>query len=218
MTRKKTQYNGTVEIGGYTLKTRLCEFLGDMFEVPEHITPVVQKKNGKVSHSCWQVRISKPYKSFQKLGEAIKYLSKEILNHPPKREAKFVFKEMKSKRFPTGLVGGHFQSKIRYKRAVQEIRLNLIFKCHTMSAYLGTILTCDETRYRDAFIQLFTLRKWLETLAKERDFSWMNENKTLDVVYEDIPLRFKEEHEVLAGKAIRYDGLEAYMKNLKEMR
>jgi hypothetical protein len=55
-------------------------------------------------------------------------------------------------------------------------------------------------------------RKWLEKLSKERDFSWQNEEMTLDKeMFEKIPSGFKNSYLSEAENAIQYDGFDDYL-------
>ena len=212
--RTKYPYSGTVNLSGFILKARNMELFGEIFTVPEHIVPIVQKKAGKVSYFCWQVRLTPSYKSFKNLGDAIQFLSKEIIKNPPKRESKFVLKEMRDKKYRTGLVGVILQH-YNHSPTKIELRLVLTFKRHTLADYQGTLATCDRERYEASFIRLFTIRRWLEELSRERDFGWMTDNKKLLLgIFEEIPDSFKEMQKPLAEAAIEYQGFDDYIRDL----
>lgn len=218
-TRNASKYTGTIEIGGFTLLTRIRDYLGEPYVVPEHIVPVVQKnKHGDVIHSCWQVRISKPYRAFRELDDAIDYLAQEIKSAPPKREAKYAHDEFRSKKYVTGLPGLGFQKQNRVGGdLLQEIKLNLTFKRHNVHLYIGTPSTSTRERFKDCFVHLYVLRKWLEKLSRERDFDWMNDKKVIpDSIYDEIPKAFKEREEERALSEILYDGFDAFMSSIRE--
>lgn len=211
-TRNQKSYSGTTIVGGFTLRTRDCDYLGVSYTVPEHIVPVVHRKNGKVSYACWQVRISKPFRSFSTLNDATDFLSTEIKENPPKHEGKFDFDEAKNKIYPTGLVGGYFQVRLHKGSSKKEIRLNLTFKRHYLAFYIGTLNTANKARYKECFIKAYVLRKWLEKLTKERDFSWMNEDKAIkEALLDDIPEAFREHETEKAMNKIIYEGFERFI-------
>lgn len=204
-------------IGGFNLRTRMCNFLGEEIEVPEHVVPVIlKKKNGEPGSAYWQVRISKPFRSFQVLNDAIDFLSKEILKNPPKREAKFDFNEQVNKLYKTGSVGIYVQSRSFKETGKVEIRLQLTFKKHVIKQYIGTTQTASKLRYKDAFVELYVTRKWLEKLSVERDFGWRNEKGQISSSLSgQIPSAFRDCMAKRADSDIVYEGFEAFLEHIK---
>lgn len=219
-TRVKSSYVGTMEIGGFSLRTRIRDFKGEPVEIPEHIVPIQQlNKKGRVGYACFQVRISKPWKSFSDLRSAIAYLEKEIVFHPPNEEVKFLSSEIATKKYPTGLVGTILQTRKKSNRNVIEIRLQLTFKRHDYSIYLGTLDTVTRQRYQTAFIRLYVIRRWMEKLTEERDFSWKSDRKRKLLpsdIEEQIPDLFRRQQERLAREAIVYTGYDSFVNSLGE--
>lgn len=211
--RTKTSYVGTTNISGYELKTRLMTVDSEEYVMPEHITPVVSKnKKGVIVSIYWQVRLTKPSKSFNELDMAVDYLSKQLEQHQPKREYKFVTTELVSKKYPTGMQGIYLQSKKRSRDDLIEIGLNLTFKMHNIHLYLGTLNTANKKAYTEAFIKLYMLRKWLESRCIERDLSWMNSEKSLSTdLIKSIPNKLKKEYEISGLEVIKYSGFEAFV-------
>lgn len=214
--RRSNKYTGSMVVGGYTLRTRKVVFQGKEWTVPEHITPIeLKNKQGVINYSTWQVRSSKPWKAIKDLDEAIEYLSKDLQKNPPKQEVKFVSKEIDTKIFKTGAAGIYFQSKLRGNRNCKEIDLNLTFKRHNLSLYLGTENTANNTIYLTAFKRLFVIRKWLENKSHLHELDWMNDNKKIHLSIEsEIPESFRIDNANLAELKINYQGLHDYIDSL----
>lgn len=216
--RKKFRYIGTRIISGFNLREREVEFLGKLYVVPEHIVPIQFKsrKTGEVTRGIWQVRISKPYRSFNDLNDAINYLKIKIKEHPPKHEIKFKSIEESSKRFQTGAPGIYFQGHEKHNGRCFEIRLNLGIKSSTTSRYLGTLKTVTKESYKDAFVELYVLRKWLEKLTKSREIKWSkNSSNDLDLIQKAIPNDFLSEMSKEALALINYSGFYEYLNSIE---
>lgn len=214
--RRKHKYIGSINIEGHTLRTREVVFKGEIWVVPEHITPVeLKNKGGEVNYSRWQVRLSKPWKSFQELDDAISYLENKIKSNPPKHEYKFTSIESKRKLYKTGAPGIYFQSGSQKNKNCEDIRLQLTFKSHDIAFYIGTERTVTKESYERAFIRLFIIRRWLEELSKHKDLSWKNDQKKIDSSIEkSISESFKTKETRSAKSVITYDGLEDYIDSL----
>lgn len=181
--RKVHRYIGTQVVSGFTLRKREVEFLGELYVVPEYIVPIQFKsrKTGEITSGVWQVRISKSYRSFKSLDDAINYLKVEIKNHPPKQEVKFKSVEESTKKFQTGAPGIYFQGHEKRNRHVFEVRLNLSLKTSTTSRYLGTLNTVTRKGYKDAFVELYVIRKWVEKKTASREISWGKMRRTISI-------------------------------------